>query len=491
MTPTQKERRQRLLHHWLGTSAIFSAPFVLASAALVIAGSLAVGYAVAAALLAIAGVAALLYRHFRHLAELQDYVEALGAIGAAAGPTGADAASQLPKPPSNKGGKLLATGLADVIVATSLERQKRRAELQAALSGNQAILSSLPDPLLLLDADRRVVHLNPAAQAIFGARLLARDLSSLLRNPALTDAVDQVLSGGEEQVVTFPITGKIERHMIARVVRLSEASVEGAVALLTLHDVTGIKRADRMRADFVANASHELRTPLSSLIGFLETLRGPAADDADAREKFLGIMHEQALRMSRLVSDLMSLSRIEMEEHSQPTAAVDVAMVLNSIVSGLQIRTAERQIKVECADASLPTVLGEVDALTQIFQNLIENALKYGRKGSQVRIETWAVGDGASRRGRRLEQPSVAISVIDKGEGIPREHLPRLTERFYRVDPARSRELGGTGLGLAIVKHLVNRHRGLLEIESEMGKGSRFTVYLPIATQKTGSRAAE
>ncbi|MET4805889.1 ATP-binding protein [Limibacillus sp. MBR-115] len=487
MTPTQKQRRQRLLRHWLGTSAVFSAPFVLASAALVVAGSLAPSYAAATALLATGGVAALLYRHFSHIAELQDYVEALGAMGLPE----RGSPGQLPPPPSDRGGKLLATGLADVIVAASVERQKRRAELQAALNGNQAILSSLPDPLILLDEERRVVRMNPAAQAIFGERLLNRDISSLLRNPTLTNAVDRVLAGGEEQVVTFPITGKIDRHMIARVVRLNEANLEGSVVLLTLHDVTGIKRAERMRADFVANASHELRTPLSSLIGFLETLRGPAADDAEARDRFLGIMHDQAVRMSRLVSDLMSLSRIEMEEHTQPTAAIEVGAVLDGIVNGLQIRAGERQITVDCTYSQLPAVVGDTEALTQIFQNLIENALKYGRKGSHVRIEAWPVGDGTTRRGRRLDQPSLAISVIDQGEGIPREHLPRLTERFYRVDPARSRELGGTGLGLAIVKHLVNRHRGLLEIESELGKGSSFTVYLPLAGSNRGSQAAE
>jgi two-component system phosphate regulon sensor histidine kinase PhoR len=238
-----------------------------------------------------------------------------------------------------------------------------------------------------------------------------------------------------------------------------------------------------MRADFVANASHELRTPLSSLLGFIETLRGPARDDPEARERFLAIMHEQATRMARLVDDLLSLSRIEMNEHVPPTGRVDVADALRRAVDTLLLKAAARGMRIEIdAPADLPPVTGEADEIAQVLQNLIDNAIKYGRPNSTVRV---AVGrsnralPGGSGGGDATagEESAIAVSVRDEGEGIARQHLPRLTERFYRVDTARSRAAGGTGLGLAIVKHIMNRHRGALEIDSELGRGSTFTVH--------------
>jgi len=225
-----------------------------------------------------------------------------------------------------------------------------------------------------------------------------------------------------------------------------------------------------MRADFVANVSHELRTPLSSLLGFVETLRGPARDDKEAQEKFLTIMHEQAERMSRLIEDLLSLSRIEMDEHTRPRGRVDVRHVLGNVKDMLSMKAAARRMRIELqipeATAPLP---GDADQLTQVFQNLIDNALKYGREGTAVEVTVSGPAEG-----------ELSVSVSDQGEGIAPEHLPRLTERFYRVDAARSRQLGGTGLGLAIVKHIVNRHRGHLSVESTRGEGSRFTVTLPV-----------
>jgi two-component system phosphate regulon sensor histidine kinase PhoR len=251
-----------------------------------------------------------------------------------------------------------------------------------------------------------------------------------------------------------------------------------------LHDVTAARRSDRMRADFVANASHELRTPLASLLGFVETLRGPARDDAEARERFLGIMHEQATRMARLIDDLLSLSRIEMNEHVPPTGRVDIAEALRRVAETLQQKAAARGMRIELdAPEDLPPVVGDADELAQLFQNLVDNAVKYGRPETKVRV--------AARRSERSlpgAPASIEVGVADEGEGIAREHLPRLTERFYRVDTARSRAAGGTGLGLAIVKHIVGRHRGALEIESERGRGSTFTVRLPAAASRGRER---
>jgi two-component system phosphate regulon sensor histidine kinase PhoR len=226
-----------------------------------------------------------------------------------------------------------------------------------------------------------------------------------------------------------------------------------------------------MRADFVANASHELKTPIAGLLGFIETLRGPARDDPAARERFLGIMAEQAERMRRLVDDLLMLSRIEQHEHARPDAAVDVGRVLASVQDLLQLKASSRKVAVELAVApELPRAVGDHDELIIVFQNLVDNAIKYARPATTVRIAAEPLG------GDR-----VSVSVSDEGDGIPAAHLPRLTERFYRVDTARSRQLGGTGLGLAIVKHVVNRHRGRLDIRSTPGKGSIFTVTLPAA----------
>jgi len=274
---------------------------------------------------------------------------------------------------------------------------------------------------------------------------------------------------------------------------------DGTVALLMLQDLTRIKRADRMRADFVANVSHELRTPLSTLIGFIETLRGPAKDDRAAQERFLLIMQEQSARMARIVADLLSLSRIELNEHTPPTSAVDLAPVIHGVADTLEMKASGKQMTIHLDAAppadggtvatvlsDLPPVIGDDDELTQVFQNLIDNAIKYGRPGSTVRVAGWLAERGADSSGdplppRMQGAAAVAIAVMDEGDGIAREHLTRLTERFYRVDTARSRDLGGTGLGLAIVKHILNRHRAVLEIDSEQGKGSCFTVYLPLA----------
>lgn len=380
---------------------------------------------------------------------------------------------------------------------------KRRAQnLRKELDGVTEILTSFPDPLLLINARREIVDVNAAARELFGETLVRRDLSAAIRNPGILDAADAVLRGSESAVIEFEVAAPVERKFSARVLALPRTKIgpeddpaaelaeedrdlevfpidpgladrERPVALIVLHDLTAVKRTEQMRVDFVANASHELRTPLSALLGFIETLQGPAADDYEAQKRFLGIMHEQAARMTRLVEDLLSLSRIEMNEHLVPTNHVSIASILNNLIQSLELKAAAHSIAMELRlGAPDQEVVGDSDELLQVFQNLIDNALKYGRPNSTVTIST-----GPSSRIRS----GLAVSVSDQGDGIPRMHLPRLTERFYRVDTARSRRLGGTGLGLAIVKHIVNRHRGFLEIDSEIGVGSVFTVHLRLA----------
>jgi len=291
-------------------------------------------------------------------------------------------------------------------------------------------------------------------------------------------AADAVLRGEAARIVDFTITVPVERQLRARFARIDRPSLDGAVVVLSLHDITQLKRAEQMRADFIANASHELRTPLTTLTGFIETLRGPAREDVEARERFLAIMHEQAARMIRLVEDLLSLSRIELNEHVLPQGGVALGPLLRHLADTLELRAGERGMCIRLdLPSDLPEVPGDRDELAQVFQNLVENAIKYGRAGSEITVAA-TTGVQPSLSGDAGESPLVSVAVRDCGQGIAREHLPRLTERFYRVDTARSREMGGTGLGLAIVKHILNRHRGFLDVESTPGTGSVFTVFL-------------
>ena len=287
-----------------------------------------------------------------------------------------------------------------------------------------------------------------------------------------------MLGGETARSVEFTLAAPVERQLRARFARIDHPSLDGAVAVVTLHDVTELKRAEQMRADFIANASHELKTPLATLTGFIETLRGPARDDAEARERFLAIMDGQATRMTRLVEDLLSLSRIELNEHVLPQGRVALAPLLQHLAEALELRAGERDMTIVLTlPADLPDVQGDRDELAQVFQNLLDNAIKYGRLGTEISVGAATAGRRTASAGRG-SAAFVAVAIKDHGDGIPREHLPRLTERFYRVDTARSREMGGTGLGLAIVKHIVNRHRGFLDIESTPGEGSVFTVSL-------------
>jgi two-component system, OmpR family, phosphate regulon sensor histidine kinase PhoR len=306
--------------------------------------------------------------------------------------------------------------------------------------------------------------------------------------------VDLTMRDGQARTVETFMPVPIERTLQARLKPFAAGEMDGAVLMLTLQDVTALKRSERMQADFVANASHELRTPLTSLIGFIETLRGPARDDKAAQERFLSIMASQAARMARLVHDLLSLSRIEMEEHAAPVGRADVAAAIMHVTAVLDMKAIARNMRLRIDNACTATtfVRGDEDQLIQLFQNLIDNAIQYGREGTEVRVRI-----SRQKPGVRVEPGGTPLPlregggdwlmacVIDQGEGIPREHLPRLTERFYRADAARSRAMGGTGLGLAIVQRIVNRHRGRLLIDSVVGKGSAFAVLLPAEPEAT------
>jgi two-component system, OmpR family, phosphate regulon sensor histidine kinase PhoR len=368
--------------------------------------------------------------------------------------------------------------LASAAATLSAGWRRQRASIDNLAASAQAIVDGLPDPLIAVDRQRRIVRTNRAAVALLGPIGADRDLSTALRHPELLAAIDSLLDtadgnfiGPDRAAVEIVLSGAPELDVIAQARRLPRAAADRSLVLIVLHDTTALRRAERMRADFVANASHELKTPIAGITGFIETLRGPARDDATARERFLGIMAEQADRMRRLVDDLLMLSRIEQHEHSRPDAEIDLARVLAGVGDLLQLKASSRKVALELDVApALPRAVGDYDELTIVFQNLIDNAIKYAKPATTVKVTV-----------RAIEPGSVTVAVTDEGDGIPAAHLPRLTERFYRVDTARSRQLGGTGLGLAIVKHVVNRHRGRLEIQSTPGKGSTFTVTLPAA----------
>ncbi len=339
-----------------------------------------------------------------------------------------------------------------------------RARLLASAAEDRALVERLPDPLMKLDAAGNLLWRNDSAVAAFGT-----ETAALLRHPALRTALAEAAQSGQ------PVRGNIA--MAVPVPRDLDATVipVGGPLYVLATDRTRERSLEKMRADFVANSSHELRTPLASLIGFIETLRGPAADDPEAQQRFLGIMAEQAARMQRLIADLLSLSRIEISEHQPPEEVLHLTPLLERIVAGMEPMLKANATRIEVAiPPDLPRVPADADQLAQVFTNLLDNAIKYGKRGGCIKLIAARASTDA-----RFETNGVLVSVADDGVGIAREHIPRLTERFYRVDKGRSRAVGGTGLGLAIVKHVINRHRGRLLIDSIEGQGTTFTVWLP------------
>ena len=358
-----------------------------------------------------------------------------------------------------------------------IERLSRRLAVRVAVQeqhrrADTLILERLPDPVIVLARDRSVCRTNAAARSAFGD-----DLPAVLRHPGVRAAIDRALSSTLSQTAEIGLRAPVPRDLYATAVQMDPPLADGGQALVVLSDRTRERMVERMRADFVANVSHELRTPLASLIGFVETLRGPAADDPPAQQRFLAIMAEQGGRMNRLIDDLLSLSRIELTEHQAPSEPLDLTGLIRRMAAGFEPRLSKRNVQLLMRiEEDLPVVAGDADQMAQVLQNLLDNGLKYGPDGGVLRLDVGLAQPGTRWPSRR----GVVIAVGDQGVGIAKEHLPRLTERFYRVDKGRSRAVGGTGLGLAIVKHIVNRHRGHLLIESEEGNGTTVSVWLPV-----------
>lgn len=341
-----------------------------------------------------------------------------------------------------------------------------------------AMLASIPLPVVAIDSSERIMAANSEALTLVSEQAVGMNYVTMLRQPALLDAIEATLLDNTARTTRYLSNDGAQDTTY----RVSCRAVPGlgrdgtSVVVLVFEDVSLEEQAGQMRRDFVANVSHELRTPLTALMGFIETLRGPARDDPAASARFLNIMRDEAERMNRLVGDLMSLNRVESDERVRPTTVVSLVEVITSTVRTLRPLADEANVTLEMDLGDDPAKMsGDADQLKQVFTNLIENAIKYGGAGERVTISLTI-----SARERALRAPGARVQVTDYGPGIDPVHLPRLSERFYRGDDHRSRALGGTGLGLAIVKHIINRHRGRLRVESELGQGATFSVLLPL-----------
>ncbi len=359
--------------------------------------------------------------------------------------------------------------------------ENKRQEMETVITEREILVDTLPDILIMTNNDKQIVRTNRAARNIFGQNLANRPLRDIIPSDRLLGAITAVIEDLHGQEIEFHLPEPVPRDFQAIIERFPIPSEGGISIIITLTDITQQKRVQRMRADFVANASHEIRTPLASIIGFIETLRGPAKDDAMAREEFLKVMGDQAERMSKLVNDLLSLSKIEMNAHTTPVGKVDFLRIVRTEKQHFEWACKQKNVTLRCKlNDNLPATKGDSDELAQVVRNLLGNAVKYTNSDTEIVITLKLTSNMPDDPNFRGLTRAICFSVQDQGEGIPKEHIPRLTERFYRVDSARTRKVGGTGLGLSIVKHVLTRHHGALVIESETGIGSVFSVYLPV-----------
>jgi two-component system phosphate regulon sensor histidine kinase PhoR len=403
------------------------------------------------------------------------------------------------------GSVLAARALGQASSRASAPTQPPVAPEPAGLTALAPFLEALPDPALLIDREGRIAGSNRAARRQLQFEAAGLRLSSILRHPQLLDAVHAAAHDSQTRTVEYETTAQVEEHFRCYVAPLQWG--DETAALMVFHDETARINTERTRADFLANASHELRTPLASLSLLIETILGPARNDEAARERFLGMMQGQADRMRRLIDDLLSLSRIELNEHVPPSDRADLAQIAREAADGLSPVAQDKSVTLSVSAGPSLMVSGDRFQLLQVAQNLIANAIRYSKEGGEVHVEVGlAAGrDEALERANRqwpeasrvsLLTPAPAagraygfLRVADEGPGIPRRHLPRLGERFFRVERAEQAEQSGTGLGLAIVKHIINRHRGGFAVESLVGQGSAFCIYVEAAHHRSTSPA--
>jgi two-component system phosphate regulon sensor histidine kinase PhoR len=333
----------------------------------------------------------------------------------------------------------------------------------------------------MVNDESKIVRTNRAARAIFGQNLAQKQLADIIVNPHFLDSVSAVIRELKGREIEFRVEDPVVRDFLAIIERFPVTSAGGITTVITMNDITELKAVEQMRADFVANASHEIRTPLASIKGFIETLLGPAKEDYGVHEQFLNIMLDQANRMQQLISDLLSLSKIEMNAHSVPTDPVDIVAIIRKEAELFARLAGDKNMPIILnIHDNLPMIKGDIGEIKQIVHNLVSNAIKYGHTDTEITISANPTTEVPADWNMRNQNRVVLFSVRDRGDGIAKQHLPRLMERFYRVDSARTREIGGTGLGLAIVKGIVIRHRGVINVDSTVGEGTCFNVYLPI-----------
>ncbi|MBA2126622.1 two-component sensor histidine kinase [Hyphomicrobium methylovorum] len=376
------------------------------------------------------------------------------------------------------GAAVIAIWRSDALSDDMLEMIVKRTRSEKVLPWPE-VVAAMPDPAVVVDRSSIIQSYNEPARAVFDLLQAGKSLEHVSRDPELLESVSAVLENGERRTSRLLPHGVLGRRFIVTISALGNTEHRKARAvLITMHDQSEQHRLLEMRTDFIANASHELRTPLATLHGFIETLQGPARNDEGARDRFLAIMADQANRMKRLIDDLLLLSRAEEKANLKPTGTVDVNGLLADVGRALAPIAAARDIKITIANTPEPLVaLGDRDELFQVFHNLIENSIKYGRESGKVTVTPEF--KPSSKDAASGSTPHAIVSVSDNGPGISPEHLPRLTERFYRVNAEHSRRVGGTGLGLAITKHILTRHSAELSVESVVGQGTTFRVTLP------------
>ncbi|MBI1276191.1 PAS domain-containing protein [bacterium] len=359
--------------------------------------------------------------------------------------------------------------------------ERKRQQMEAIIDEREILVDSIPDVLIMVDSNLSIVRTNASARQLLGQNLAYRRLEDVVSNETLLRTVREAYEQGRDKEVEFYLDKSQDEYYRAKIDHFPARSPGGIAVIITMHNMTEIKRSEQMRADFVANASHEIRTPLASIIGFIETLQGPAKNDQKAREQFLSIMSDQSRRMSSLVNDLLSLSKIEMSANTTPTGSVNMAEVIHKVKEHLEWATKEKNMKIECnLSDNLPMVRGDENELMQVVHNLVSNAIKYGKADTPIVVSAEVTNRFPPDKHVVMQAPVLKISVSDQSEGIAPEHIPRLTERFYRVATGSNRKVSGTGLGLAIVKHILHRHKAILDVKSIVGVGSSFSVYLPI-----------
>ena len=332
-------------------------------------------------------------------------------------------------------------------------------------------LNLIQDQIFIINKNKTVIFANTAAKNQFGSKIVANHYASIIRDTNFIEAINNIFENKKNSSVNSEINFPTYQFFKAKLYYIEENLFdENFTIMVVLQDLTDLLKIEKLKSDFVANVSHELRTPLQSIKLGLETITdGPAKSDNTAKQKFLNIMKNETNRMDQLITDLLTLSKIEQEEHKRPNDKVNIKNIINIVISNLETLSQNKKIKISNLISSDMIVLGDQNKLIEVFYNIIENAIKYSDENKEISVKA------------EIKDDFVEIKIIDQGYGIPKTSLGRVTERFFRIDPEKSKKVGGTGLGLAIVKHLINQHRGQLNIKSELDKGSEFEIKLPTA----------